>query len=165
MKMLATTAIALALATSVASAQPTTTTPAAPAVPGGQSAQILTTMPSEAMTVTHWYKQNVYDPGDNKIGEIMDVLTDKDGKIQALIVGVGGFLGIGEKDVAVAFNAVQFKTKDNNKWYPVMNTTKDALKSAPGFKYDRTAMAWIPESAPATTGGPATNPTPRPSGR
>jgi sporulation protein YlmC with PRC-barrel domain len=160
MKMLATTAIALALATSGVSAQQTA--PAAPAVTGGQSAQILTTMPSEAITVTHWYKQNVYDPGDNKIGEIMDVLIDKDGKIQALIVGVGGFLGIGEKDVAVTFNSVQFKTKDNNKWYAVMNTTKDALKSAPGFKYDRTTTAWIPESAPATTGGPATNPTPRP---
>ena len=42
------------------------------------------------------------DPGYNKIGEIMDVLVDRDGKIHALIVGVGGFLGIGEKDVAVA---------------------------------------------------------------
>jgi hypothetical protein len=63
------------------------------------------------------------------------------------------------------FKAVEFKTKDNNKWWAVMNTTKDALKSAPGFKYDRNAMAWMPENAPATTGGPATNPAPRPSGR
>jgi hypothetical protein len=88
----------------------------------------------------------------NKIGEVRDVLVDRDGKVHALIVGVGGFLGVGEKDVAVAFNAVQFKTKDSNKWYPVMNTTKDALKSAPGLKYDRTAMTWVPENA--TTGGP-----------
>jgi PRC-barrel domain len=42
----------------------------------------------------------------NKIGEIMDVLVDKSGKIAALIVGVGGFLGAGEKDVAVPFEAV-----------------------------------------------------------
>jgi hypothetical protein len=48
-------------------------------------------------------------------------------------------------------NAVQFKTKDNNKWYAVMNATKDALKSAPGF---RIAMAWIPDGAATTTGGP-----------
>jgi hypothetical protein len=53
-------------------------------------------------------------------------------------VGAGGFIGMGEKDVIVPFNAVQFKTKDNNKWYPVMNTTKDALKNAPGYKYDNT---------------------------
>ena len=40
------------------------------------------------MTVTHWYKQSVYDPSDSKIGEIMDVLMDRDGKVVALIVGV-----------------------------------------------------------------------------
>jgi hypothetical protein len=79
-------------------------------------------------------------------------------------VGVGGFLGAGEKDVAVPFNAVQFKTKDNNKWYPVMNTTKDALKNAPGYKYDRTAMTWLPENAPATIGTPET-PSTRPIAR
>ena len=79
-----------------------------------------------------------YDPSDAKIGEIMDVLVDRGGKIVALVVGAGGFIGMGEKDVIVPFNAVQFKTKDNNKWYPVMNTTKDALKNAPGYKYDNT---------------------------
>jgi hypothetical protein len=46
---------------------------------------------------------------------------------------VDGFLGSGEKDVAVPFKAVQFKAKDNNKWYAVMNATKDALKNAPSF--------------------------------
>jgi sporulation protein YlmC with PRC-barrel domain len=110
------------------------------------------------VTVTHWYKQNVYDPSDNKIGEIMDVLVDRDGKVTALIVGVGGFLGAGEKDVAVPFNSVRATTKDNNKYYLVMNSTKDALKSAPGFKYDRNAMTWLPENAPATTGSPAAPP-------
>jgi sporulation protein YlmC with PRC-barrel domain len=131
----------------VASAQAPQPTPT-PQV--GPAAQILTSLPGEALTVTHWYKQNVYDPSDNKIGEIMDVLVDKQGKVTALIVGVGGFLGIGEKDVAVPFNAVQFKTKDNNKWYAVMNSTKDALKNAPGFKYDRSAMVWVAEAAPPT---------------
>ena len=126
-----------------------------PANTQGQ-AQIMTSLPGDAATVTHWYKQSVYDPSDSKIGEIMDVLLDKQGKVVAMIVGVGGFLGMGEKDVAVPFNAVQFKTKDNNKWYAVMNTTKDALKNAPGLKYDRTAMTWVPESA--TTTGTRTNP-------
>jgi sporulation protein YlmC with PRC-barrel domain len=141
-------ALALVVTTTLAQAQ--TPQPAAPAA--SPSAQILTSIPGDAMTVTHWYKQNVYDPSDSKIGEIMDVLVERDGKVAALVVGVGGFLGMGEKDVAVPFNAVQFKTKDNNKWYAVMNTTKDALKNAPGYKYDRTNMVWIPENAPATTG-------------
>jgi hypothetical protein len=75
----------------------------------------------------------------------MDVLVDRAGKATALIIGVGGFLGMGEKDVAVPFDAVQVASKDNNKWYLVMNSNKDALKSAKGFKYDRNAMTWMPE--------------------
>ena len=55
------------------------------------------------------------------------------GKIAALIVGVGGFLGAGEKDVAVPFEAVHPTMKDK-KWWLVMNATKDSLKSAPGFQ-------------------------------
>src|SRR5712672_1982615 len=118
-------ALALALASTTASAQAPQSAPRQ----DGPAAQIMTSIPSDSVTVSHWYKQNVYDPGDNKIGEIMDVLVEREGKATALIIGVGGFLGMGEKDVAVPFNAVQFKTKDNNKWYPVMNTTKDALKN------------------------------------
>jgi sporulation protein YlmC with PRC-barrel domain len=142
----------LALVSTTASAQ--TTRPNVP------SAQIMTSVAADSVTVTHWYKQNVYDPSDNKIGEIMDVLVDRQGKANALIVGVGGFLGMGEKDVAVPFDAVHATTKDSNKWYLVMNSTKDALKTAKGFKYDRNAMTWIPEDAPATTGTPAA-PAPR----
>jgi sporulation protein YlmC with PRC-barrel domain len=142
--MLKTAAVTLALALSATlanaqtSQQPSTSTTATPPV------QVLTNIPANAATVTYWYKQAVYDPSDNKIGDIQDVLVDKDeGKIVALIVGVGGFLGAGEKDVAVPFKAVQFKTKNNNKWYAVMNATKDTLKNAPGFKYDRNATAWV----------------------
>jgi sporulation protein YlmC with PRC-barrel domain len=160
MRHLAYTALVLALATTTASAQ----APQAAPRQAGPAAQILASVPANSVTITHWYKQNVYDPSDNKIGEIMDVLVDREGKATALIVGVGGFLGMGEKDVAVPFNAVRVTTKDNNKWYLVMNSTKDALKSAKGFKYDRNAMTWIPEEAPATTGTPA-NPAPRPNNR
>ena len=91
------------------------------------NARMQTALPSEAMTVTDWYKQNVYDPNENKIGDIKDVLVDKTGKVVALIVAVGGFLGAGEKDVAVPFEAV----------HPTI-TTKDSLKTAPGFKLTRT---------------------------
>ena len=59
-----------------------------------------------------------------------------------LIVGVGGFLGAGEKDVAVPFAAVKHTLKDN-KVYLTMDATKDALKSAPGFKYDRDRTSWV----------------------
>jgi sporulation protein YlmC with PRC-barrel domain len=108
------------------------------------SATMQTSLPHEAVTVTDWYKQNVYDPNENKIGDIKDVLVDKAGKVVALIVGVGGFLGAGEKDVAVPFEAVHPTMKDK-KWWLVMNTTKDSLKSAPGFKYDSSTTTWVPD--------------------
>ena len=147
MKTLAYTALLLALATPLAGAQ-------AQQRQGGQAAQALSSIPANSLTATVWHKQNVYDPGDNKIGEIMDVLVDREGKISTLIVGVGGFLGMGEKDVAVPFKAVQLTSKDNNKFYLVMNATKDALKAAKGLKYDRNATTWMAEDAPATTGSP-----------
>jgi sporulation protein YlmC with PRC-barrel domain len=108
------------------------------------NASMANAIPQNAMTVTDWYKQDVYDPNNNKIGEIMDVLVDNTGRISTLIVGVGGFLGAGEKDVAVGFDQVHTMTK-NDKMYLVMNTTRDNLKSAPGFKYDRNATTWVPD--------------------
>jgi len=110
------------------------------------NARMMSAMPTDSVTVTDWYKQNVYDPSNNKIGEVMDVLVDKSGKITSLIVGVGGFLGVDSKDVAVPFDAVHVTNKDNNKWYLVMNTTKNELKNAPGFTYDRNSTTWMPDT-------------------
>ena len=118
---------------------------AQPMSPG--RAEIMSSVPNNSATVTDWYKQTVYDPSDNKIGEIMDVLVSPEGRATALIVGVGGFLGAGEKDVAVPFSAVKHTLKDK-KIYLTMDTTKDALKAAPGFKYDRERTSWVPD-APA----------------
>lgn len=106
-------------------------------------AELMNSVPTSAKTVSDWYKQDIYDPSDSKIGKVDDVLMADNGQVAALIIGVGGFLGAGEKDVAVPFNAVKPTTK-NNKTYLTMDTTKDALKSAPGFKYDRDKTAWVP---------------------
>jgi sporulation protein YlmC with PRC-barrel domain len=116
--------------------------------PAGR-AQLMTNVPSDSATVTDWYKQSIYDPSDNKIGEIMDVLVSPDGRVTTLIVGVGGFLGAGEKDVAVPFSTVKHTMKDK-KIYLTMETTKDALKTAPGFKYDREKTSWVLDTS--TTG-------------
>ncbi len=131
------TAVAVGL-TSAAYAQQSTTGAATPV-----QTQTLTALPQNATTVTNWYKQNVYDPSESKIGEISDVLINKEGKIDAFIVSVGGFLGIDEKDVAVPFSAVH-ATMKNDKWYLTMNTTKDLLKNAAGYKYDRAKATWVP---------------------
>jgi sporulation protein YlmC with PRC-barrel domain len=108
--------------------------------------QLLTSVPTSSMTVTDWYKQDVYDQQNNKIGEVMDVLVNKSGQVDAAIVGVGGFLGAGEKDVAVSFDAIK-ATKKNDKVYLTMDTSKDALKKAPGFKYDSDKTTWVPDNS------------------
>lgn len=104
---------------------------------------VLPSIPAGMRTLTDWYKQSVYDPMDKRIGTINDVLVDKDGKVGVLIIGVGGFVGVGTKDVAVPPDAVRMTDK-NNKNYLVMNSTKDELKAAPGFKFDRNTRTWIP---------------------
>ena len=69
----------------------------APASAANPPEQTLTSLPSGALPISDYYNQSVYDPQDNKIGDIKDLLADRDGKIDAAIVGVGGFLGAGEK--------------------------------------------------------------------
>src|ERR1700730_1937886 len=125
-KIIPTIAFAIGVSTAAIAQQP------APMTSG--PAEIFSRLPA-GTTVTNFYKQNVYDPSDHKI-------VDKEGRVTALIIGVGGFLGMGEKDVAIPFSALHASEK-NNKWYLVLNTTKDALKTAPGFMYDKTKTTWV----------------------
>jgi sporulation protein YlmC with PRC-barrel domain len=121
--------------------QETTGTPATTQVPA--TTHVLTTLPNDVTTVSNYYKQNVYDSSDAKIGEISDVLLNKDGKVGAFMIAVGGFLGVGEKDVAVPFDAIHATEKDG-KWYLSVDTTKDALKNARGYKFDKAKSTWEP---------------------
>lgn len=70
----------------------------------------------------------------NNLGKINDFIVNKDGSIAAVIIGVGGFLGIGEKQVAVDFHALQWQTAADNTQRLTLQTTKDQLTSAPDFK-------------------------------
>jgi len=115
-----------------------------PALGAYAATETMSKVPSESSTVTNYYKQDVYDPKQSKIGKIDDVLVDKSGKVTGLVIGVGGFLGAGEKDVIVPFTAVKSEKKDN-KWYLTLDETKDGLKSAPGFEYNRNTTSWEPE--------------------
>lgn len=136
-------ACAIAATISGAAFAQQTTTGAGTAVTVPATTQVLTTLPQDVTTVTNYYKQNVYDPADAKIGEISDVLLNKEGKVDAFMISVGGFLGVGEKDVAVPFDAVHATQKDG-KWYLTVKTTKDALKSARGYKFDKAKSTWEP---------------------
>ncbi len=51
---------------------------------------------------------NIYNNNDENVGEVNEVMVDKDGSIRAVVIGVGGFLGIGEKNVALPFKSIQW---------------------------------------------------------
>jgi sporulation protein YlmC with PRC-barrel domain len=113
-----------------------------------ETTQFQTSVPSDALTISNYYDQDVYDNQNNKIGDVNDILLDKEGRVSAVIVGVGGFLGMGEKDVAVPFNALKVAEKDGDH-YLVMNTSKEALEKAPGYTYDRSKGVWLPAKEPS----------------
>jgi sporulation protein YlmC with PRC-barrel domain len=69
-----------------------------------------TSAAGDEMTVTAYYKQNVYDQNNNKIGQIVDLLMSKDGKIDKVVIGAGGFLGMGKHDVMLPFSSVKMQT-------------------------------------------------------
>lgn len=80
--------------------------------------------------------QPVYSSaGDDaeEIGNISDIVFDADGQITAAVIGVGGFLGIGEKSVAVDFHSLEFTLAADNTERWVLPTTAEALTAAPDF--------------------------------
>ena len=68
-----------------------------------------------------------------QIGKISNLVFDQEGRIELAVIGVGGFLGIGEKEVAVPFDAVKSESV-NGKHVFVVEATKDELKAAPAYK-------------------------------
>ena len=131
MKKLALITASLALLATPVLAQSITTTGAAPA-----DAKF-STVSKDEMFSSKLKGLNITNQKDETVGEITD-LAFKNDKIAAMILSVGGFLGMGERYVAVAPSSVNVKYDEkNSKWTATMNTTKDALKAAPEFKYPK----------------------------
>src|SRR3569623_2270196 len=70
-----------------------------------------------------------------EIGYVKDIVLGSSGQISAVVLGSGGFLGAGEKDVAVAYPQIQWTVASDGSLRGAMNTTKDALAAAPDFKF------------------------------
>jgi hypothetical protein len=78
------------------------------------------------------YKANVYDPAENKIGDVTDLIIDNNATVTAAIISVGGFIGVGQKDVMIPFKDLLISTRDGKGWL-TLNRTKDELKMLPTF--------------------------------
>ena len=103
---------------------------------------------------------NVYNAQNEKVGDIKELMLDKNGKVTDVAIGVGGFLGMGERDVAVKFDQLKWSNEpvkstdskagtttgsaqsqgNRDRNYPdhaILNATKDQLKAMPQFDYNK----------------------------
>ncbi len=158
MAVAAVSGIALTSAMAQSTAPSSTTPPAVAAAPSSStssSAHFVTTQTADQWLASKFKGTDVIGTDDKKIGDVSDVLFDKDKKVLAYIVGVGGFLGIGSKDVAVDPTAFQTVAgKDASDYKLRLSMTKDELKAAPAFE---------PYQAPRPVSSDATRPMGAPS--
>jgi len=89
---------------------------------------------SSELLVGNLIGETVVNENNQSIGEVTDLITDKDGKITALLIGAGGFLGIGEKDVAIRYEDVKVSRDENNDLTIMAKVDKQMLTSAPDYE-------------------------------
>lgn len=98
------------------------------------SAQFLNEQESDDWLASNLIGLSVTNAENERLGEINDLVTDENGKIVAALIGVGGFLGIGEKDVAVRFEDLKLSRDEDNDVTAMLNATQETLASAPDFE-------------------------------
>jgi sporulation protein YlmC with PRC-barrel domain len=149
-----TIAFVSAAATAVALVSPSVAQQKTATLPDGKIVYV-STVPGDNASVTTYYNHNVYNLAGEKLGEVNDLLLGPDHKVSTAVIGVGGFLGMGEKVVAVPFESLRVVRKDAT-WQLVMDATKDSLKAAPAFEHaaDRTTVIPSRTSTPATPAMP-----------
>ena len=123
------------------------------------SSQIVDSQSSDEWLASKLRGTSVLGSDNQKVGNVVDILLDKSGQVRAFIVGVGGVLGVGAKEVAI--DLTQFRevpASNGNKAQLRVPMTKEQLTQAPDFK---------PLPAPPTTTGsaPTGSPPPRPPSR
>ena len=98
----------------------------------------------------------VYGSDDKQIGKIDDILINPDGSARTVVIGVGGFLGFGKKDVAVPFSAIQWRTEARQAPAPAADQPSSAGNpAAPGSTAPQPAMKEVdPATAAAAQGYP-----------
>lgn len=111
-------------------------------------AQTTTPPPAPSATAPQWYTQHgdemraskligttVRNNANESIGDINELVLGKDGKVVGVVIGVGGFLGMGEHQVAVNFDSLRVSQDSNNRTVVSLNATKDSLKAAPEWRW------------------------------
>jgi sporulation protein YlmC with PRC-barrel domain len=165
--------IGAAMAQGMPPANPSTTPSAANPAPGVTGPSTSTSNASAPQTVAsqkpdQWLASkfqgtDVLGTDDKKIGDVSDILFDKEGKIDAYVISVGGFLGVGSKEVALAPSSFTV-VKDSNGGYDKLKLSMsvDELKSASNFERYSPPRATTGQGSPAGTPSRPTTPAPAP---
>jgi PRC-barrel domain len=132
---------------------------------GAAGIAVVTEQKSDQWLASKLIGTSVYNASNEKIGSISDLLVDNNGATMAAIVGVGGFLGLGEKKVAVHPKSLHF-ARSNEGDKVMFNVSKDELKQAAEFKPYNPPPPPPPTASrspmsPPPMGGVPTTPSPR----
>jgi sporulation protein YlmC with PRC-barrel domain len=95
---------------------------------------------AKVMSASDFMGKRVYTRNGDDIGEVNDLIVTDNGGVQAVVLGVGGFLGIGEKDVAVSMASIEMM-QDGSNVRLVVDGTKEQFNAAP--TYDRTNRTYM----------------------
>jgi sporulation protein YlmC with PRC-barrel domain len=109
------------------------TTPVSAQVPKPASDLFIIAQPADQWLARVFIGAKVNNNNGEAIGDVNDLLFDKTGRISIVVLGIGGFLGLGEKNVAVPFSALSFATSPTGQRIILVPLSMDALKQAPQF--------------------------------
>ncbi|MET3997948.1 sporulation protein YlmC with PRC-barrel domain [Bradyrhizobium sp. JR7.2] len=124
--------------------------------PADRAAPAATAQPADKMALKgNWRASklmglNVYNEANEKLGDINELLVDKSGKINAVVIGIGGFLGMGEHDIAISMDKLKFveepvRTSSSGTSTTSRETTTTGTAST--TTTNRTANDWVPDHA------------------
>jgi sporulation protein YlmC with PRC-barrel domain len=139
-KYMATALLGTALVSGAAFAQ-TTTTPPASSPPAASASTGVQQNLKGNWRASKLVGLAVYNESNEKLGDISEILVDNSGKINAVVIGVGGFLGVGQHDIAVSFDKLKWVNE------PIRSASADRAPAAPGMSPSSTATP-----STATTG-------------
>lgn len=130
---------------------------------GAATADAITTQAANTVLGTDLIGKTAYGPDQKKIGTINDIILKQDGSgVEGVVVGVGGFLGLGEHNVALKMDKFSFRPSESGRTLVVLNATREDLEKAPPFKSkaDQEAEAARNAPRPTTPGTPGGSKTP-----
>src|SRR5262245_28089772 len=152
-------ALALTLGLTAAAAQQVSPPATRAETPKAPVAGQITTQSADSVLARDLIGQTVTAPDNTKIGSISDLVLSKDGKtVEGFVIGVGGFLGIGERSVALKMDQLQITPAADGTVKLTADLKKDDLANAPAFKSrkDMDAEKRASERRSTTPGGPGT---------